>query len=230
MKNTVTKGWIPRISYLFPGNYLNLSLTFCVHWFFLPLRKLRWFSSIWLTWWIQTWLIPGLVEWRVYLSRLPLDDLEVSVNLQGSSAFSSRPNQLTCSNGGVEGEREKKLKRWIILNTFIWFNTWIVADLTVTVAFFSFIGPHLPWCCSWRGSPEWRSPSFCLRAHWKWLSAQTGRLASLSSWTEVLHLGLKPWRCLGGAICLELQFYPEEDVEERGRESENRQWRMSTLV
>lgn len=73
-----------------------------------PLRKLRWFSRIWLTWWIHTWQTPGLVECRVYLSTLPLEDLEVSVNLQGSSAFSSKPSQLTWKRGRVRKRKENK--------------------------------------------------------------------------------------------------------------------------
>lgn len=162
------------ISYLFPRIHFHLGSKLCVHsnkrTDVLPLRKLRWFSSIWLTWWIQTWLTPGLVEWRVYLSRLPLDDLEVSVNLQGSSAFSSRPNQLTWSEGVWKGKRgaDKKLKdkgrllhfnrnltslikmneiytRWI-WNVFIieLFKSALskVVDFTLLVVFFNFLESH----------------------------------------------------------------------------------------
>jgi len=210
------------------GGSVYLCVQNNIHIILLPLRKFRWFSSIWLTWWTQTWLTPGLIEWRVYLSRFPLEDLEVSVNLQGSSVFSSKPNQLTC--------RVKRKEEWcnvLMANNLVNMgtcNTCMVLFCqwweALTAVLGDFIKLHLPWCCSWRGSQGKRSLSFCLWARWRWRSAQKGRLSSLSSWTEVLHLGLTPWRCLGGAICPEPQFYPEERVRsERKQIRRQGQWR-----
>lgn len=63
----------------------------------IPLRKLRWLSSIWLIRRVQTSHTPGWVEWRTKDSTVPLVNREVTVNLHGSfSTFSSRPKQLTC--------------------------------------------------------------------------------------------------------------------------------------